>query len=115
MFRRVLDVGCSLDDVEVSCASDDYTALLWEKACRHEWPVTLSAGLPASLTRPGRALVGLGAWIESDFAAAVNAMSSDPVRAREMGRIGRERAVAHFGWDAIAEQTIDVYRAALDQ
>ena len=69
VFRRVLDVGCSLDDVEVSCASDDYTALLWEKACRHEWPVTLSAGLPASLTRPGRALVGLGAWIESDFAA----------------------------------------------
>ena len=44
-------------------------ALLWEKACRHEWPVTLAAGLPASLTRPGRALVGLGAWIESDFAA----------------------------------------------
>ena len=46
---------------------------------------------------------------------AVNAMSSDPDRAREMGRIGRERAVAHFGWDAIAEQTIDVYRAALDR
>ena len=42
-------------------------------------------------------------------------MSSGPVRAREMGRNGRERAVAHFGWDAIAEQTIDVYRAALDQ
>jgi starch synthase len=55
------------------------------------------------------------ARFESDFAAAVNAMSSDPDRAREMGRIGRERAVAHFGWDAIAEQTIDVYRAALDQ
>lgn len=69
VFRRILDVGCPLDQVEVACASDDYTVLLWEKACRHEWPVTLSSGLPASLTRPGRALVGLGAWIESDFAA----------------------------------------------
>ena len=69
VFRRILDVGCSLDQVEVACASDDYSVLLWEKACRHEWPVTLSAGLPASLTRPGRALVGLGAWIESDFSA----------------------------------------------
>ena len=32
-----------------------------------------------------------------------------------MGRTGRERAVAHFGWGAIAEQTMDVYRAALGQ
>ncbi|MDP2322036.1 MAG: PD-(D/E)XK nuclease family protein [Acidobacteriota bacterium] len=69
VFRRILDVGCPLDQVEVASASADYTVLLWEKACRHEWPVTLSSGLPASLTRPGRALVGLGAWIESDFAA----------------------------------------------
>jgi starch synthase len=52
---------------------------------------------------------------ENDFAAAVNSIAGDPARAAQMGRTGRERAVAHFGWDAIAEQTIDVYRAALDQ
>jgi starch synthase len=52
---------------------------------------------------------------EQDFAAAVNAIAADPLRAAAMGRAGRERAVAHFGWDAIAEQTIDVYRAALSQ
>ena len=52
---------------------------------------------------------------ESDFAAAVNAIASDPSRAAQMGRTGRERAVAHFGWGAIAEQTMDVYRAALGQ
>ena len=51
---------------------------------------------------------------ERAFAAAVNALAADPERAKAMGRAGRERAVAHFGWDAIAEQTLEVYRAALE-
>ena len=52
---------------------------------------------------------------ENDFTAAVNSIASDPSRAAQMGRTGRERAVAQFGWGAIAEQTMDVYRTALDQ
>ena len=52
---------------------------------------------------------------ERGFAAAVNALAADPARARAMGQAGRERAVAHFGWDAIAEQTVDVYRTALGE
>jgi len=52
---------------------------------------------------------------ENDLAAAVNSIASDPARAEQMGRTGRERAVAQFGWGAIAEQTMDVYRAALSQ
>ena len=36
---------------------------------------------------------------------------ADPARAAEMGRAGRARAVEDFGWDAIATQTLDVYRA----
>jgi starch synthase len=49
---------------------------------------------------------------EHAFADAVNAMASDPSRAKEMGKAGRARAVADFGWAAIAEQTMEVYRAA---
>lgn len=45
---------------------------------------------------------------------AVNSLAADPERARRMGAAGRARAVTHFSWDAIAEQTIAVYRAALD-
>ncbi len=30
----------------------------------------------------------------------------------EMGRKGRERAQAHFGWDVVARQTVEVYLAA---
>lgn len=71
VFRRILNTGASLDQVEIAVGSDNYTPLIWEKACRYEWPVTLASGLPASLTRPGRALVGLNSWIESNFAAGI--------------------------------------------
>jgi ATP-dependent helicase/nuclease subunit B len=69
VFRRILALGCSLDQVEIACGSDEYGSLLWEKALRYDWHVTMSSGLPASLTRPGRALMAFGDWIESDFAS----------------------------------------------
>jgi starch synthase len=56
---------------------------------------------PDSLTR-----------FESTFAEAVNSMVANPSRAKEMGKAGRSRAVEDFGWAAIAEQTMEVYRAA---
>jgi starch synthase len=48
----------------------------------------------------------------ADLAGAITALLDDPDRAREMGRVGRERAVGQFSWSAIAERTIEVYRAA---
>jgi len=69
VMRRILTSGRKLDEVEIACASEGYSTLLWEKACRYEWPVTLATGLPATLTRPGRALLGLIEWVEDDFAA----------------------------------------------
>jgi ATP-dependent helicase/nuclease subunit B len=69
VMRRILTSGRKLDEVEIACASDGYSTLLWEKACRYEWPVTLATGLPATLTRPGRALLGLIEWVEDNFAA----------------------------------------------
>jgi starch synthase len=43
------------------------------------------------------------------LAAALNILLSDPDRARAMGQAGRKRAVAEFGWPAIAAQTADLY------
>lgn len=51
---------------------------------------------------------------EMGLAAAVNAVVADPERAAEMGRTGRARAISDFGWDAIAERTVNVYRAAAE-
>jgi len=47
---------------------------------------------------------------EAGLAAAIDDVLSDPARAEAMGRAGRDRAVAEFGWDRIAQQTVDLYR-----
>jgi starch synthase len=44
------------------------------------------------------------------IAERVNALLAEPERAAEMGRAGRERAVAEFDWSAIATQTAELYR-----
>jgi alpha-maltose-1-phosphate synthase len=43
------------------------------------------------------------------LAEALNALISDPERAAAMGQAGRKRAVAEFGWAAIAAQTAALY------
>ena len=43
------------------------------------------------------------------LAEALNALLRDPARARAMGQAGRKRAIAEFGWPAIAAQTADLY------
>jgi alpha-maltose-1-phosphate synthase len=43
------------------------------------------------------------------LADALNILLRDPGRARAMGEAGRKRAVAEFGWPAIAAQTADLY------
>jgi starch synthase len=44
------------------------------------------------------------------FAERVNRLIADPKLAAEMGRAGRRRAIQHFAWPAIAEETVSVYR-----
>jgi starch synthase len=46
----------------------------------------------------------------ADIAERVNALLADPERARAMGRAGRERVVERFGWRAVAEQVVALYR-----
>ena len=41
----------------------------------------------------------------------VNQLAADPDLAARFGRAGRERAVTAFGWDAVAEQTVELYRS----
>ena len=53
------------------------------------------------------------AGFERDLAAALNTVALDPERAAAMGAAGRERAVAEFAWESIAEQTVAVYRSVL--
>jgi starch synthase len=50
---------------------------------------------------------------ERDLAGRLGEVLADPARAQVMGRAGRQRAVARFGWDAVALRTLEVYRSVL--
>ena len=105
VFRRVRALRAPLDQVEIACASDAHMGLVWEKALRHNWPVTLGTGIPATVTRPGRALIGLCDWIETDFAAGHlrRLLQSGDLRVEEQagftaGQAARALTRADAGW-----------------
>ena len=50
-----------------------------------------------------------------DIAERVNELLADPARARRMGEAGRRRAVEHFGWPAIAAETVALYERLLER
>ena len=105
VFRRILASGSPLDQVEIACPSDVHIGLVWEKALRHDWPVTLGTGIAAAFSRPGRALIGLCDWIETDFSASHfrRLLQSGDLRVEESfgfsaGQAARQLARAGAGW-----------------
>jgi starch synthase len=53
------------------------------------------------------------AGFERDLTAGINALVADPDKAATMGRAGRQRAVSEFGWDAVADRTVELYQALI--
>ena len=52
--------------------------------------------------------------ISADYlAAAISELMADPARLEKYGKAGRLRAQTHFGWDAVAAQTISLYRSVI--
>lgn len=50
---------------------------------------------------------------ETDLSYAISDLMADPARLEKYGKAGRVRAETHFGWDAVAEQTISLYRSVI--
>ena len=50
---------------------------------------------------------------EAGLARAIDMVAGDAALAASMGRAGRRRAVAEFGWDGVAARTVGVYRSVL--
>jgi starch synthase len=66
-------------------------------------PVEMSLDDPMSPLDPDR--------FEMNLAGAINRLMADPVTREVMGRAGRRRAIEHFSWRAIAEETVELYRS----
>ena len=95
-------------------------------ACETAVVATATGGIPEVVVHDHTGLLvpveqasdGTGTPIDpdrfvADLAAAVTELLAEPKRAAELGRAGRQRAVEEFSWSAIAERTMDVYRATL--
>lgn len=81
-------------------------------------PEVVQEGTTGRLVALEQAADGTGTPLDperfvTDFAAALTGVLEDPDLARRMGEAGRERAIEHFSWDSIADQTLEVYRSAL--
>jgi len=50
---------------------------------------------------------------EADLTAAISELMAAPARLEKYGKAGRLRAQTHFGWDAVAAQTISLYRSVI--
>ncbi len=50
---------------------------------------------------------------ESDFTSQIEDLMANPSLLKEMGKAGRIRAEKHFGWDAVAKETIKLYASVL--
>jgi RecB family exonuclease len=68
--RRILGSGRPLDEVEIALAGSEYDrTVLAEFLEKSGIPFTLSQGRPLGSLRPGKALLGYLAWVESGFEA----------------------------------------------
>jgi alpha-maltose-1-phosphate synthase len=50
------------------------------------------------------------AGFEHRLADAVNTLVGDPAAAAAFGAAGRQRCIAEFSWESVAEQTLEIYR-----
>ena len=53
------------------------------------------------------------AKFETDLSEAITRLLASPELLKKYGDAGRERATTHFGWDAVAQATIALYRSVL--
>ncbi|MFI5712478.1 glycogen synthase [Kribbella sp. NPDC051620] len=50
---------------------------------------------------------------ERQLAEGINALVANPAKAEAMGKAGRTRAISDFGWDAVANRTVELYQSLL--
>lgn len=50
---------------------------------------------------------------ENDFSNQIEDLMSNPSLLQAMGKAGRIRAEKHFGWDAVAKETIELYKKVI--
>ena len=68
---------------------------------------------PLELRDDGSAEPADAAAFARDLAESIQTVLADPALADRFGKAGRARAVEQFGWPAISERVVEVYRSVL--
>lgn len=97
VFRRVLDEGLALDDVEIVFDDDAaYRPLVFELAAQYGLPCTLAEGVPVSYARPGQGILDVLDFVARDFrSSALERLLADgraELAADPAARLGGVRA-----------------------
>ena len=71
VFRRILDEGLRLDDVEIAFDDDTtYRPLVHELSSQYGVSCTFDDGIPVTYTRPGQGILDYLDWVAHDFRVA---------------------------------------------
>ena len=86
-------------------------------ACETAVVATRVGGIPEVVADSSTGLLvdhdGDAHKFEIELARSITAVMSDKTLAEKMGKAGRARVVAEFGWDKVAEQTVNLYRSLI--
>lgn len=94
--------GFSLPAIEAMCSGTPLVA-------------TTGGALPEVAGPDGQTCVSVPPGDSEALAAALSRVLDDPAMAARIGAAGRERVVSRWSWHHTAEQTVEHYRALLDE
>jgi glycosyltransferase involved in cell wall biosynthesis len=116
-FRgRVDGIASAYEGTEVVCVpslGEGFGMVALEAAERGRAVVATDVGGLPEIVAHGRTGLVVPSGDATALAGALVELLSDPARARELGRAGRERAVAEFTLDRCADRVDALYRDAL--
>ena len=84
-------------------------------ACATPLVATTAGALPEVVGPDGETALHVPPGDPESLALAVGRLLDDPELAARIGAAGRERVVSRFTWRAVAEQTVDWYRAVFPE
>ncbi|WP_078553953.1 PD-(D/E)XK nuclease family protein [Bacillus alkalicellulosilyticus] len=72
ILQKIIENKCMLDQVGIYYTNaGPYALLMYHLSEKNKIPVTFGEGLPITITRPGRLLVGLVKWLQSNYKVQV--------------------------------------------
>lgn len=104
---------CDLDLFALTSTAEGTSISMLEAMASGVCCVATAVGGNVDLLDQGRAGVLVPSGDRERLAAAITALSRDPGRRAELGRLARERAVAAFGEDAMIDRYMALYEAGV--